>query len=168
MKSNASTPVSITLIVPGPPHATQRARARFGSKYLYDPQKQEKAIVRHEIVQNLKELPNQNLYLFENAVYFDTAAFFEVDLCFYMPTPKYARTAIEMRNLSTCYCTTKPDVDNLAKFYLDCMNGLVYQDDAAIVKLSVSKYLNNEPHTKIVVTAHYRDGTKPYESRTRV
>jgi Holliday junction resolvase RusA-like endonuclease len=33
----------------------------------------------------------------------------------------------------------KPDVDNIAKFYLDALNGVLYDDDAQIVSLSVIK-----------------------------
>jgi Holliday junction resolvase RusA-like endonuclease len=33
----------------------------------------------------------------------------------------------------------KPDIDNVAKLYLDAMNGIVYKDDVQVVKLRVSK-----------------------------
>ena len=33
----------------------------------------------------------------------------------------------------------KPDVDNLVKFYMDVMNGLVYQDDARVWSLTAWK-----------------------------
>lgn len=33
----------------------------------------------------------------------------------------------------------KPDLDNVAKLYLDAMNGIVYKDDVQVVKLRVSK-----------------------------
>jgi len=34
---------------------------------------------------------------------------------------------------------TKPDADNVAKFYLDVMSGLVYDDDNVVAELSVRK-----------------------------
>ena len=37
-----------------------------------------------------------------------------------------------------------PDIDNMAKFILDAMNGLVYKDDRQVVHLVVSKLLDNE------------------------
>ena len=37
-----------------------------------------------------------------------------------------------------------PDIDNLAKFVLDGMNELVYQDDSQVVKLIVYKIYNSE------------------------
>jgi Holliday junction resolvase RusA-like endonuclease len=33
----------------------------------------------------------------------------------------------------------KPDLDNVAKLYLDAMNGIVYKDDVQVIKLRVSK-----------------------------
>lgn len=33
----------------------------------------------------------------------------------------------------------KPDLDNLVKYYLDCMNGIVFADDKQIVELAASK-----------------------------
>ena len=38
-------------------------------------------------------------------------------------------------------CT--PDVDNLAKFYLDGMTGIVFDDDAQVVELTVVKLRDN-------------------------
>ena len=38
----------------------------------------------------------------------------------------------------------RPDIDNLAKFVLDGLNGLVYSDDRQVVKLVASKLLDME------------------------
>ena len=37
----------------------------------------------------------------------------------------------------------KPDIDNMAKFVLDALNGLVYEDDKQVVKLVVYKLLDS-------------------------
>lgn len=37
------------------------------------------------------------------------------------------------------YKATRPDVDNIAKLFIDCMNGLYFQDDAQIVELRLIK-----------------------------
>lgn len=36
--------------------------------------------------------------------------------------------------------TTKPDVDNLVKAVLDALNGVVYEDDAAVVRVYATKW----------------------------
>jgi Holliday junction resolvase RusA-like endonuclease len=52
------------------------------------------------------------------------------------------------------YDTKKPDVDNLSKFVLDALNGVVYKDDDQVVKLTATKVLHTEPSNtgKTVVT----------------
>jgi Holliday junction resolvase RusA-like endonuclease len=45
----------------------------------------------------------------------------------------------------------KPDLDNVAKAYLDAMNGIVYKDDVQVVKLRVSKRYDIEAHVDVLV-----------------
>lgn len=46
----------------------------------------------------------------------------------------------------------KPDLDNIAKLILDAMNGVVYQDDAQVVVLSVTKCYSDDPGVTVIVT----------------
>lgn len=45
------------------------------------------------------------------------------------------------------------DVDNLAKMVLDCLKGIIFEDDSQVVNLLVSKYvhLNKEPSLTIAI-----------------
>ena len=45
----------------------------------------------------------------------------------------------------------KPDIDNVAKLYLDAMNGIVYKDDVQVVKLRVSKRYNTDSGVDVLV-----------------
>jgi Holliday junction resolvase RusA-like endonuclease len=45
----------------------------------------------------------------------------------------------------------KPDLDNVAKVFLDAMNGIVYKDDVQVVKLRVSKRYDIEAHVDVLV-----------------
>lgn len=45
--------------------------------------------------------------------------------------------------------TSKPDVDNCAKFILDCLNGLAWQDDTQITSLQVTKMYSEYDETKV-------------------
>lgn len=38
------------------------------------------------------------------------------------------------------FYTKKPDLDNIAKGVLDCMNGIVFDDDNAVSRLFIEKY----------------------------
>ena len=45
--------------------------------------------------------------------------------------------------------TKKPDIDNIAKIYLDAMNKVVYLDDTQVVHLVVSKIYGTEPFVAV-------------------
>ncbi len=51
---------------------------------------------------------------------------------------------LKTRAQANCYCPIAPDIDNLAKFVLDALNGLVYHDDRQVVKLVVDQLLDSE------------------------
>ena len=46
----------------------------------------------------------------------------------------------------------KPDVDNLAKFYLDVLSGIVFEDDARVVILECEKRWGDRSETRIEVS----------------
>jgi Holliday junction resolvase RusA-like endonuclease len=45
----------------------------------------------------------------------------------------------------------KPDLDNVAKVFLDAMNGIVYKDDVQVVKLRVSKRYDTDSIVDVLV-----------------
>ena len=47
--------------------------------------------------------------------------------------------------------TTKPDVDNLIKAVLDALNGVVYEDDAAVVRVYATKWWSTVDSVEISV-----------------
>jgi len=47
--------------------------------------------------------------------------------------------------------TKKPDIDNIAKAYLDSMNGIVYLDDTQVISLHCTKVYSVEPGVNIMV-----------------
>lgn len=48
--------------------------------------------------------------------------------------------------------TKKVDADNLAKIVLDALNGVAYEDDKQITKLSVTKVYGKEPRVEVTLT----------------
>ena len=62
---------------------------------------------------------------------------------FHMPRPKsHYRTGKYSHLLKDnipIYHTSRPDIDNLIKFYLDCMTGLYWKDDADIYDVHATK-----------------------------
>jgi Holliday junction resolvase RusA-like endonuclease len=62
---------------------------------------------------------------------------------FYFPRPKsHYRTgkhAGELKHSAPEYCITKPDADKLLRACCDAMSGIVYRDDAQIVRVAARK-----------------------------
>ena len=71
----------------------------------------------------------------------------EVSLDFVMPRPKFHST---MKSPPSFHIL-KPDVDNLAKFVLDCMNKTFYNDDCQVVTLLCRKVYGSETGTHVSI-----------------
>lgn len=57
-----------------------------------------------------------------------------------MPVPKsYSKKRSEACLNGLEHPTKKPDIDNIAKAFLDAMNGVVYEDDIQVVMLTAYK-----------------------------
>ena len=48
--------------------------------------------------------------------------------------------------------TKKPDIDNIAKCFLDGMNDIVYMDDKQVVNLHITKVYAETPAVEVMVT----------------
>ena len=47
--------------------------------------------------------------------------------------------------------TKKPDIDNIAKSFLDAMNGIVYNDDIQVISLHITKVFSILPGVDVLV-----------------
>lgn len=73
-----------------------------------------------------------------------------MDITFYMPIPKAASQKMRTQMvIDHCKPMKRPDVDNMAKFYLDCMTGMVFNDDAQITELNLRKVYGINPSVLI-------------------
>lgn len=78
----------------------------------------------------------------------------EVTVDAYLPVPKtFSRMKKAMALGGELRPTTKPDADNLGKNILDCMNGLVWEDDRQIVGLMVRKFYSDNPRWEVEIRA---------------
>jgi Holliday junction resolvase RusA-like endonuclease len=77
-----------------------------------------------------------------------------IDLLFRLPIPK-ATSGIRKRQMinGVFFHIKKPDIDNLTKFVLDCLNGIVFEDDSQIVDLCAKKVFSVEPGTLIRIAS---------------
>lgn len=73
-----------------------------------------------------------------------------LDITFFMPIPKStSKTKKKQMENGLISHMCKPDLDNLQKFIIDCMNGLVFKDDAQIVEIRAKKIYANKTGTLV-------------------
>lgn len=71
---------------------------------------------------------------------------------FFMPIPKrISKKEREIYETEALPHSIKPDVDNLLKFALDGMVGIVLYDDSQVVRVVGEKYYSPHPRTEIDV-----------------
>ena len=79
----------------------------------------------------------------------------EVHLKFILQRPKKhfikCNRSLGLKDSSPQLHTQKPDMDNLTKFILDGLNGLIYSDDRIIVRIDSSKVWGPHGSTEISV-----------------
>lgn len=72
-----------------------------------------------------------------------------MDIVFYMPISNNKGSKVK-QELAWHYC--RPDIDNLCKFILDALNGVVWEDDKIIVSISAKKLYSKAPRTEFTIT----------------
>lgn len=124
----------ITLDLFGEPQALQRPR--FSRGKVFDPQSRVKEGFKWQIKSQYRNLP--------------LASPVSLDITFFMPIPK-ATSGIKKKQMlnGVCFHMKRPDIDNLQKFILDCLNNLVIQDDAQVVEIRTRKIYSDKPGTLI-------------------
>lgn len=140
------------ITIPGKPIPKARnRRKKIGRLTIdYDPQEKEKQSVRNQIAYQLR-LKQKETQLEDATVAPPTE--FQVHMTFYMPIVKSTTKAQRSLLSAGLYHNKKPDLTNLAKFYEDCANGLLYHDDSQIVVLTCKKIYSENPRTVITIEA---------------
>lgn len=123
--------------ISGIPTAKKRhrsVRTKFGVR-TYDPQHAQKAKDRWNIQSQMREKGfkmacNESL---------------RVDLWVGLPYPKKT----PQKGKKGQFVTTKPDIDNFIKYYLDVLNGIAYHDDNLISVVCAEKRYTENPHVNI-------------------
>lgn len=122
----------------GDPIAQKRPRVtRF---VTYSPQAREKGVFQLQIQSKAPPKP------VEEAL--------SVTMDFYFARPKShfgsGKNADKLKASAPVNHTKAKDLDNIAKFYMDAMNKIIYKDDGQIVKLKLSKqYTDQQARTVI-------------------
>ncbi len=76
----------------------------------------------------------------------------QVIMDFYLPIPKSTSKKKRQEMLiGNERPVKKPDIDNLEKFCLDCLNGVAWDDDCQVVKMVSEKHYSDNPRTEIEI-----------------
>lgn len=143
--------------IPGNPIAKQRHRHsnRNGFVHVYDPQEKEKIRIKNMMKRQIIEecnSPYKDIIMEASRV--ACGELFNVSLEFHMPFKKSINQgALNQFSWIPTPAHSKPDLDNLEKFILDCGNGVLWRDDCQIVSLSSKKFYSQNPKTVIKITA---------------
>lgn len=137
----------------GVPEPQMRPRFSKVGGCVYDPQSKEKKRMKARL-----EAWLMSAYNTEKASFSLSKALFSgqmsVELEFYLPIAiSDSRPLRSEKQWGLKAHVSKPDVDNLAKFILDCGKGVLWEDDSQIVSLSASKYYSDEPRTLMRIEA---------------
>lgn len=134
--------LTITVPIAPVPKGRPRFRAFEGKVHTFTPSKT--AAYEKKIADYYKQ--SSKNFKFEK----DQAVF--VNIVFGMPIPK---SAPKVKQVNMCKGnikhTKKPDVDNLVKAVLDALNGVAWEDDSQIVRLSASKEYSAEPYVYLYI-----------------
>lgn len=103
----------------------------------YDPNAKDKRLIRHFL----------QPYLLNSPIGWPRICF-----TFYMPIPKSIRKKdVELYNSGILKHDKKPDVDNLIKLYLDCLDGIILDGDQKVSLGPCIKLYDPNPRTVIQI-----------------
>ena len=119
----------------GTPVAAARPRV-LKSGFTFDPKSKEKQDARKMLFSQWRDGPTRNPV--------------SLDISFEMPIPRSLSKKKQEALIGQPHIS-KPDCDNLAKFVLDAMNKIIYEDDSHVFELHVKKIYSEDPKTIIVI-----------------
>lgn len=131
------------IVIKGPP--ISKMRPRLGKSIVYDPQ----SLIKETIRNSMMNQSSLSCFCATNA--------YSVDFTFYF-TP--SKSLSKLKRLSKIEnrepCLVKNDLDNLEKFYCDCANGILFEDDHQIVEMSSRKLWAEEPRIEMIVRPYQK------------
>ncbi len=142
-------------VIEGEPVSQKRHRyvVRKNIRMEYDPCKIEKEKFRKDLIYQLKKVYEDNKDEYVRQMYeLNSSSFFKMSLNFYLEMPKsYTQTKKNRIIWGLDSDSGLKDIDNLAKFTLDCCKDVLFADDHFVVSLSCKKVYSLKPRTEIYI-----------------
>jgi len=129
------------------PKAAKRPRATGAGGYvrIYDPDEAEKK----ELKEKIRKKVNSKLKLIS------TPTIINID--YYKRTLKsFTKTEAALAELKILRPTTRPDIDNYDKFFLDSAHDVLWDDDGCVVETNSRKYYSINPRVEVEI--YYLEG----------
>lgn len=125
----------IKIIFKGLPIGEPRHRVNFYQRNFFNP----KHLQKNSLTTEAKEKYKGKL---------EEKKVFEIIFEFYFSQPK---SWSKKKKSLELYPNKKPDLDNLCKFYMDVLTGVIWKDDAQVWKLSAEKKWSDIGHERVEV-----------------
>lgn len=136
----------LTVMIPGVPQGKGRPRFSGKTRTTYTPAKTK---AYEAVVGRMATLGMRGKDMFFGPLHIDMRA--------HMPIPtSWSKAKRDQALLGEIKPTGKPDLDNILKAIADGLNGIAYDDDAAIVSATCSKvYAAGEPFVVATIRPAY-------------
>lgn len=145
--------MQIKLIIPGKPIADCRPRGTI----RYDKDKKPYIVYYDQRAKEKKAFRYQVQSIIGNDPFFPMQGALSLHLLFLMPRPRShygtGQNCAALKPSAPRFHIVKPDTDNLEKFTLDCLNKVVWNDDAQVVSTFSEKIYGPEPRTIIRISS---------------
>jgi Holliday junction resolvase RusA-like endonuclease len=132
---------SIQFIIGGEPVSQIRMRmSQISGARMYDPRSKQKNAIKKIIK---KQYEDAGIGKFDHP---------EISFVFHMPIAKSSsKKELKYFNEHLVKHEKKPDVDNLVKLYLDCLDGICFDGDQKVQLKSCVKVYSMQPKTEILI-----------------
>lgn len=130
-----------------------KLRHRHNGRRSYDPQHKEAKKVKQEMTVMVSDFLNGNTQDVIDLGKIVKAKYLEATFIFEMPVPvSQSEMQKNLMRWNIIEPATKPDLDNLEKFYLDCANEIIFHDDKMVLACKKQKKYPMYDKPKVTMT----------------
>lgn len=145
--------MDIEFVIYGEPMGKQRPKVSMRNGYAHAYTPKETILYENKVLMFYKDKIKDTEY--EDKVIFDNNQIVEMNLVAYFGLTKqdFGKKGLSKNGqykINRKYCNKKCDIDNIVKIVLDALNGICYNDDKQVVKITASKvYTLEQPRVEV-------------------
>ena len=145
--------MDIEFVIYGEPIAKQRPKVSVRNGYAHAYTPKETMLYENKVLMFYREEVKGTEY--ENKIPFENGKLVEMNLIAYFGLTKqdFGKKGLNKsgkNKINRKYCDKKCDIDNVVKIVMDALNGICYNDDKQVVKITASKvYTLEQPRVEV-------------------